>query len=110
LSLGTFRNLWIQQTFFSSIAGVYIVTLVEETDERNDVRGILWALLGSLGYAAYLVLLRRRVKDESKLDIAMFFGAKSNISTPYCICSRLCRSIFDRSPLADTLFSRRDWY
>jgi drug/metabolite transporter (DMT)-like permease len=58
---------------------------VEETDERNDVRGILWALLGSLGYAAYLVLLRRRVKDESKLDIAMFFGARSNISTPYTI-------------------------
>lgn len=41
--------------------------------------GTIWALVGSLAYALYLVTLKRKVKDDQQLDIPMFFG-KSDTS------------------------------
>jgi len=38
--------------------------------------GGCWALAGAFLYAAYLVLLKRRVDREEKLSIPMFFGKR----------------------------------
>ena len=46
--------------------------------EKGVPAGALWAVLGSMLYAFYLVSLRRNVDHEDKLDIPMFFG-KSEI-------------------------------
>jgi len=58
-----------------SVAGVSVVTWVDEgTIEVGVPSGVIWALVGAIGYAVYLVMLRRRVDSEDKLDIPMFFG------------------------------------
>uniref|UniRef100_H2MKL6 Solute carrier family 35 member F5 n=1 Tax=Oryzias latipes TaxID=8090 RepID=H2MKL6_ORYLA len=36
--------------------------------------GCLWSLAGALLYAVYIVMIKRRVDREDKLDIPMFFG------------------------------------
>lgn len=59
-----------------SVTGVGIITYVDENQiETSKIpTGAIWALIGAGSYAAYLVFLRRRVENESKLDIPMFFG------------------------------------
>ena len=51
-----------------------LVSLSDEEIEAGIPLGALWALCGALLYALYLVLLRRRVDNEDKLNIPMFFG------------------------------------
>jgi hypothetical protein len=36
--------------------------------------GALYSLLSTFFYASYPVFLRRRVRDEERLDISLFFG------------------------------------
>lgn len=36
--------------------------------------GAAWGMSSSIFYAIYLVMLRRKVDNEDKLDIPMFFG------------------------------------
>lgn len=58
-----------------SMGGVAVVTYVDQGGFENEFpAGALWALLGAVAYAFYLVMLRRRVDSEEKLDIPMFFG------------------------------------
>lgn len=57
-----------------SIAGVVMVSLSDLKIEQSIPLGAGWALAGSLCYAAYLVLLKRRVDHEDKMSIPMFFG------------------------------------
>lgn len=39
--------------------------------------GSLWSLAGAILYAVYIVMIKRRVDREDKLDIPMFFGTCS---------------------------------
>ncbi|XP_064598428.1 solute carrier family 35 member F5-like [Liolophura sinensis] len=58
-----------------SIAGVILVSLSDKQFSELDIPvGALWALLGAMLYAFYLVVLRRKVDHEDKIDIPMFFG------------------------------------
>lgn len=36
--------------------------------------GSLWSLVGAMLYAVYIVMIKRQVDREDKLDIPMFFG------------------------------------
>lgn len=58
-----------------SMGGVALVSLssMDSPDEKG-VAGSLWSLAGAMLYAVYIVLIKRRVDREDKLDIPMFFG------------------------------------
>ncbi|XP_061774494.1 solute carrier family 35 member F5-like isoform X4 [Nerophis ophidion] len=58
-----------------SMGGVALVSLssMDRPDERGTI-GSLWSLAGALLYAVYIVLIKRLVDREDKLDIPMFFG------------------------------------
>ncbi|CAG11239.1 unnamed protein product [Tetraodon nigroviridis] len=58
---------------FSSIGGVALVS-ISSTDSDKGVTGSLWSLVGAMLYAVYIVMIKRRVDREDKLDIPMFFG------------------------------------
>jgi solute carrier family 35, member F5 len=60
-----------------SISGVVMVSLSDLRIEKTIPVGAGWALGGALCYAAYLVLLKRRVEHEDKMSIPMFFGKHS---------------------------------
>lgn len=36
--------------------------------------GSIWSLVGAMLYAVYIVMIKRKVDREDKLDIPMFFG------------------------------------
>ena len=36
--------------------------------------GAIWSLISAALYSAYLVLIKRKVENEDKMDIPMFFG------------------------------------
>jgi solute carrier family 35 protein F5 len=36
--------------------------------------GSIWSLAGAMFYAVYIVMIKRKVDREDKLDIPMFFG------------------------------------
>lgn len=58
-----------------SIGGVVLVSLSgSEASRDKDTIGSLWSLLGALLYAVYIVMIKRNVDREDKLDIPMFFG------------------------------------
>ena len=57
-----------------SISGIVLISLADKKMEARIPLGALWALGGALLYAVYLVLLRRRVDNEEKLNMPMFFG------------------------------------
>ncbi|XP_008327236.1 solute carrier family 35 member F5 [Cynoglossus semilaevis] len=58
-----------------SIGGVTLVSFSSmENSEENGFIGSLWSLAGAILYAVYIVMIRRRVDREDKLDIPMFFG------------------------------------
>ncbi|TWW80334.1 Solute carrier family 35 member F5 [Takifugu flavidus] len=59
--------------FFSSIGGVALVS-ISSMDNDKGVTGSLWSLVGAMLYAVYIVMIKRRVDREDKLDIPMFFG------------------------------------
>ncbi|KAG9328077.1 hypothetical protein JZ751_016616 [Albula glossodonta] len=52
-----------------SMGGVALVSL-----SSSDSPGSLWALAGAVLYAVYIVMIKRKVEREDKLDIPMFFG------------------------------------
>ncbi|XP_063285203.1 solute carrier family 35 member F5 [Pelobates fuscus] len=58
-----------------SIGGVVLVTLSgSEKSLDKDTIGSLWSLAGAMLYAVYIVMIKRKVDREDKLDIPMFFG------------------------------------
>ncbi|XP_064646620.1 solute carrier family 35 member F5-like isoform X2 [Lineus longissimus] len=57
-----------------SIGGVVLVSLSDLNIESEIPLGALWALCGALLYAIYLVTLKRKVDNEDKLNLPMFFG------------------------------------
>nr|XP_006137680.1 solute carrier family 35 member F5 isoform X1 [Pelodiscus sinensis]XP_006137681.1 solute carrier family 35 member F5 isoform X1 [Pelodiscus sinensis]XP_006137682.1 solute carrier family 35 member F5 isoform X1 [Pelodiscus sinensis]XP_014436391.1 solute carrier family 35 member F5 isoform X1 [Pelodiscus sinensis]XP_025034538.1 solute carrier family 35 member F5 isoform X1 [Pelodiscus sinensis] len=63
-----------------SIGGVVLVYLsgsAEKSAEKSAGRGAmgsLWSLAGAMLYAVYIVMIKRKVDREDKLDIPMFFG------------------------------------
>jgi solute carrier family 35 protein F5 len=60
--------------FSCSIGGVVLVSLSDLNIESEIPLGALWALCGALLYAIYLVSLKRKVDNEDKLNLPMFFG------------------------------------
>jgi len=54
----------------------FFQVLVSASDLKLEAvpLGAIFALLSALFYSLYLVLLRRRVDHEDKLDIPLFFG------------------------------------
>ncbi|XP_069791316.1 solute carrier family 35 member F5-like isoform X2 [Narcine bancroftii] len=57
-----------------SIGGVALVSLSSNDAEGKGTIGSLWSLTGAVLYAVYIVLIKRKVDREDKLDIPMFFG------------------------------------
>ncbi|XP_012936842.1 solute carrier family 35 member F5 [Aplysia californica] len=58
-----------------SLGGVTMVCLSDMDLEKQTVPvGAIWALVSSAFYAFYLVLIKRKVDNEEKMDIPMFFG------------------------------------
>ncbi|KAF0026023.1 hypothetical protein F2P81_020760 [Scophthalmus maximus] len=58
-----------------SMGGVTLVSFssMDNPDEKGFI-GSLWSLAGAILYAVYIVMIKRRVDREDKLDIPMFFG------------------------------------
>ncbi|XP_033473481.1 solute carrier family 35 member F5-like isoform X3 [Epinephelus lanceolatus] len=58
-----------------SMGGVTLVSFssMDNPDEKGVI-GSLWSLVGAALYAVYIVMIKRRVDREDKLDIPMFFG------------------------------------
>ncbi|KAG7279574.1 hypothetical protein CRUP_034162 [Coryphaenoides rupestris] len=58
-----------------SMGGVALVSLSSmDNPDGNGIIGSLWSLAGAALYAVYIVMIKRRVDREDKLDIPMFFG------------------------------------
>ncbi|XP_031581913.1 solute carrier family 35 member F5 [Oreochromis aureus] len=58
-----------------SMGGVALVSLSSmDIPDGKGVIGSLWSLAGAMLYAVYIVMIKRRVDREDKLDIPMFFG------------------------------------
>ncbi|XP_031564696.1 solute carrier family 35 member F5-like [Actinia tenebrosa] len=58
-----------------SICGITMVILSDTKSTKAEVNyGAIWALASAFLYACYLVFLKKKVPDESKIDIPMFFG------------------------------------
>ncbi|GFT94442.1 solute carrier family 35 member F5 [Nephila pilipes] len=57
-----------------SIVGVTIISNADRGVQNYFPPGAVWSILGAFFYAAYVVLLRRKVDNEEMLDIPMFFG------------------------------------
>ncbi|CAL8378076.1 solute carrier family 35 member F5 isoform X1 [Gadus morhua] len=58
-----------------SMGGVALVSLSSmDIPDGNGIIGSLWSLAGAALYAVYIVMIKRRVDREDKLDIPMFFG------------------------------------
>ena len=57
-----------------SLGGVAMVSLSDLTLEDSIPTGALWSLASAMLYAFYLVMVRRRVGHEERMDIPMFFG------------------------------------
>ncbi|KAG7256040.1 hypothetical protein CRUP_015244, partial [Coryphaenoides rupestris] len=58
-----------------SMGGIALVSLSSmDNPDGNGIIGSLWSLAGAALYAVYIVMIKRRVDREDKLDIPMFFG------------------------------------
>ncbi|XP_077997239.1 solute carrier family 35 member F5-like [Glandiceps talaboti] len=58
-----------------TIGGIVLVSFSDNTSTGDQVQlGAIWALCGALLYAIYLVMLKRKVDNEERIDIPMFFG------------------------------------
>lgn len=60
--------------------------------------GSLWSLAGALLYAVYIVMIKRRVDREDRLDIPMFFGEQT-VSYVCHACVRGVESLTAACPL-----------
>ena len=69
----------------ASFGGVYLVTVSDSSHDPGlhltahalhlrPVIGDILALLSSLFYAIYMVYLKVQIKDESRIDMQLFFG------------------------------------
>lgn len=57
------------------MSGVVLIGFAQYIEsEKFRLEGIIWSLVSALGYAAYLVNLRRKVQDENQMSLPMFFG------------------------------------
>ena len=67
--------LYLLFDWIHSLGGVSLVCISDLTLEKTTVPGgAMWALVSSLFYAFYLVLIKKKVENEDKMDIPMFFG------------------------------------
>ncbi|ERE73901.1 solute carrier family 35 member F5-like protein [Cricetulus griseus] len=68
-----------------SIGGVVLVNLSgSEKSAGRDTIGSIWSLAGAMLYAVYIVMIKRKVDREDKLDIPMFFGKSlAELSEPH---------------------------
>ncbi|XP_022246997.1 solute carrier family 35 member F5-like [Limulus polyphemus] len=58
-----------------SMGGVVLISASDQQRIKNYFPpGAMWSIAGAVFYAAYIVMLRRKVNTEEKLDIPMFFG------------------------------------
>uniref|UniRef100_A0A4W3HQ61 Solute carrier family 35 member F5 n=1 Tax=Callorhinchus milii TaxID=7868 RepID=A0A4W3HQ61_CALMI len=57
-----------------SIGGIALVSLSSKDTKGKGTIGSLWSLTGAVLYAVYIVMIKRKVDREDKLDIPMFFG------------------------------------
>ncbi|XP_071384504.1 solute carrier family 35 member F5-like [Centroberyx affinis] len=58
-----------------SMGGVALVSFSSmDNADGKGIIGSLWSLAGAALYAVYIVMIKRRVDREDKLDIPMFFG------------------------------------
>uniref|UniRef100_A0A8C6M4H0 Solute carrier family 35 member F5 n=1 Tax=Nothobranchius furzeri TaxID=105023 RepID=A0A8C6M4H0_NOTFU len=62
----------------SSTSGLFTLILAaifpSNSSDLSWSEGSLWSLVGAMLYAVYIVMIKRRVDREDKLDIPMFFG------------------------------------
>lgn len=56
------------------MAGVVIICLSQVKIDQHVPKGAIWALVGALFYAVYIVLLRKKIDNEDRVDIPMFLG------------------------------------
>jgi solute carrier family 35, member F5 len=60
---------------FCSIGGIVLVTWsTKDLHLDQEPLSAIWSVLGALLLALFLVLLRRRVDNEDKLNMPMFYG------------------------------------
>ncbi|KAK9869157.1 hypothetical protein WA026_002903 [Henosepilachna vigintioctopunctata] len=59
---------------FLNIIGIAMVSYSDMSLESRIPLGSILALFGALFYACYLVYLRKKVDNEDKMDIPLFFG------------------------------------
>nr|AKN21651.1 slc35f-1 [Schmidtea mediterranea] len=58
-----------------SMSGVCLLSFADISDQQQfKYEGIIWSLISAVGYAVYLVNLRRKVKNENQMSLPMFFG------------------------------------
>ncbi|XP_076337145.1 solute carrier family 35 member F5 isoform X2 [Tachypleus tridentatus] len=58
-----------------SMGGVILISASDQHRIKNYFPpGAMWSVAGAVFYAAYIVMLRRKVNTEDRLDIPMFFG------------------------------------
>ncbi|XP_033126332.1 solute carrier family 35 member F5-like [Anneissia japonica] len=57
-----------------SLGGITLISLSGTNSQDHFKLGSLWALLGAVLYAIYMVMLKKKVDNEDRLDIPMFFG------------------------------------
>ncbi|KAF6033748.1 SLC35F5 [Bugula neritina] len=57
-----------------SLGGTVMVCLSDAELELKFPAGSMWAIVGAVAYALYLVTLKRKVSDDRQLDVPMFFG------------------------------------
>ena len=58
-----------------SFGGIFIVCWTDPSREDSSFNiGDMYALLGAIFYACYLVLVRKKVGDDGNLDIPLFLG------------------------------------
>uniref|UniRef100_A0AAQ4RPD7 Solute carrier family 35 member F5 n=1 Tax=Gasterosteus aculeatus aculeatus TaxID=481459 RepID=A0AAQ4RPD7_GASAC len=58
-----------------SMGGVILMCFSSmDNPDGKGITGSLWSLAGAVLYAIYIVMIKRRVDREDKLDLPMFFG------------------------------------
>lgn len=77
------------------IGGVTLVSLSSNDTEGKGTIGSLWSLTGAVLYAIYIVMIKRKVDREDKLDIPMFFGFVGLLISCYCGLDFSCYIIQD---------------
>jgi len=58
-----------------SFGGIFLICWTDPSRGETKFNfGELFSLLGAILYASYLILIKRKVKDDENLDIPLFFG------------------------------------